>query len=245
MLVGLGEGLAALDMAGVYCGLILTAVLVVPVLLTIGFIAALIKILDSFQRRKPKGPLLPILLFLVVAGVIALEGHSSNLPSESEVIETHRVLPMNAHEVWESLVFYEEVRLEPPALARIGLPTPLYAEGRVERVGDVKRCIYQGGYLVKEITHYEPRQILAFDALEQVGVEDRSADLVSGSFRLRELADGRTEVTLTTTYKPLLQARPIWRQFEVATAHALHNHVLNGIALGAPKPMGIHLAEAR
>ena len=45
------------------------------------------------------------------------------------------------------------------------------------------------------------------------------------------LPDGRSEVTLSTTYRPLLAARPAWRPFERSLAHILHDHVLDGMEL--------------
>ena len=83
-------------------------------------------------------------------------------------------LGMSRQQAWDLLMFYEEVDLEPPLFARIGLPHPLRTEGHIERVGDIKRCVYSSGYLRKRITRYEPGELVAFDVIEQVGVEDRS-----------------------------------------------------------------------
>ena len=141
-------------------------------------------------------------------------------------------------------MFYEEVTLEPPLFARIGLPHPLRTEGDIGGVGDIKRCVYSSGYLRKKITHYEPGRLLEFDVIEQVGVEDRSADLTRGSFAFEETSDGRTLLTLTTVYRPLLSARAAWRPFERSLAHVLHNHVIDGMVLEAPQAGRVLLAQA-
>ena len=50
-------------------------------------------------------------------------------------------------------------------------------EGRVDGPGDTKRCVYESGHLVKRITDYQPGEPFGFDVIEQVGIEDRSAEL--------------------------------------------------------------------
>ena len=72
--------------------------------------------------------------------------------------------------------------------------------------------------------------------IEQVNIEDRSVELIDGSFEFEEIEPGRTRVTLTTRYKPLLQARPVWKPFEHAVVHVLHDHVLNWMALNLAQP---------
>lgn len=133
-------------------------------------------------------------------------------------------------------MFYEEVGAEPPRLAQIGIPYPLGTEGIVDEVDDTKRCLYEGGHLVKLITDFRPGERFAFDVIEQVGIEDRSVELIDGSFEFEEVAPGRTLVTLTTRYRPLLQARAAWRPFEYAVVHVLHDHVLDWMARNVTAP---------
>ena len=96
------------------------------------------------------------------------------------------------------------------------------------------------------MTEIRPGRLLAFDVIEQLGVEDRSAELISGSFRFAPAAGGRTEVVLTTTYRPLLQARWVWRPFERAVAGMLHRHVLDGMETVLPaEPVLVAEAKAR
>jgi hypothetical protein len=146
------------------------------------------------------------------------------------VVRTSRVVALSPQEAWERIVFYEEVPARPPALARIGLPRPLYTEGNAGAAGDLKRCVYSTGYLLKRITIHRPPRRLAFEVIEQHGVEDHSVDLIDGGFELEPVGEGATRITLETRYRPLLQARLFWRPFEHRLAHVLHNHVLDGIA---------------
>ena len=67
----------------------------------------------------------------------------------------------------------------------------------------------------------------------QHGVEDRSFELISGSFEFESVGEGQTRVVLKTAYRPLLQARFYWRPFEERLAHVLHEYVLDAMSVQA------------
>ena len=239
---GLVGGAVTAEIAGLLCGLILLAILVGPALLglAVGVILRNRLRKTDFSQRD----YLPIiLLFLATGGIIYMESAFVGRSPE-ETVRTSRILPFDARQVWDSLVFYEEVRHEPPLLARIGLPHPLYTSGEILGVGDITRCVYNKGWLVKRITEYQLTELLSFDVVEQHGIEDRSVRLVSGSFEFERVGPGQTRVTLTTVYEPLLSARPVWRPFEIQIARSLHDHVLTGIEFEARRTDQMLLARS-
>ena len=225
---GVIGGLYALHLAGLLCGLIAAVVIGIP-LAAGASVGLLIRVrrdgrwLHENRRQASAG------MLLATAGLLWAEAQMP-LPAAVEEVRTTRTLAGDAIAAWDSLVFYEEVGAAAPRLTSIVLPFPVGAEGIVNAVGDTKRCLYRGGYLVKRITDYRPGARFAFDVTEQVGVEDRSVVLIDGSFEFEEVEPGRTLVTLTTRYRPLLQARSAWRPFEFAVVHALHDHVLDWMA---------------
>ncbi len=226
-LIAIVGSIATLGLSGLVCGLVFLVIAAVPTLVGI-----LLGRLLAYRlgRNLSFGLLLPWLLFPTLGGLVLAEARWT--PAfEIESIETRRVLAHPADQAWKSLVFYEDVPLRPPLLARLGVPHPIRTAGHVAGPGDVRLCRYSSGHLRKRITAYQPGRLLAFDVIEQVGVEDHSAELISGSFRFEPLPNGWTEVVLTTTYRPLLQARWAWRPFERAVAHVLHEHVLDGMEL--------------
>lgn len=237
-----GGGIMA-GLAGVLCGVITAVIALVPTLLGAWAGSALRR--SRHARGSPPGPVVAALLLFGVCGVLLQLESRLELPHGEETVTTTRVLEAAPDAAWELLVFYEEVDLEPPAFARIGLPHPLRTEGRILGVGDVKRCVYSSGYLTKRITVHEPGRRLGFDVVEQVGIEDRSVELLRGSFEFEPLPDGRTLVTLTTVYRPLLAARSVWRPFEQSLAHVLHDHVLDGMELETRRERGVVLARAQ
>ncbi len=217
----------SLSLSGVLCSLLGSAILLGPLLMGCLFGFALRSLLKDtrFSQRR----FLPVvLIFGACLSWLWLESRLSLEPTE-ESVQTVRTLNIDVDQAWANLAFYEDVPGPAPWLVRIGLPQPVGTVGRLAAVGDIKVCLYDKGRLVKKITRIEPARLLAFDVIEQKGIEDRSLRLTSGSFEFEAPTPGQTRVTLTTRYVPKLQARLFWRPFERALAHALHDHVIAGL----------------
>lgn len=131
-------------------------------------------------------------------------------------------------EVWQRMVFYEEVPHRPPLLLRLFLPTPVSTRGDGRRVGAMVECTYSRGSLVKRITLFERPRLVRFEVVEQcLGVE-RCVTTVEGSYELSADGDG-AQVALTTRYRGHLRPRWLLRPFERLLAHQLHGHILAGM----------------
>lgn len=215
----------ALGWAGTVCLGVFLVIVGVPA--TVG-IAIGVFLRRRLDRRSLGRDALGVLLLLALP-VPGLYAESLSRPQYTEAIHTSRVIGAPPHRVWDALVFYEQIPQRRSLAALIGLPRPLYTIGEIGAVGDRKRCVYSSGHLVKLITEYLPGRLLRFDVVEQVGVEDRSIELLDGSFELAPLPNGTTRLTLTTRYRPLLQARPLWRPFERYFGTELHEHVLDAM----------------
>jgi len=139
-------------------------------------------------------------------------------------------------EVWDRILFYEEVPGRASLLLRLLLPSPLRSEGDKARVGASVHCIYRGGYLVKRITRVDAPRLLQFEVTEQhLGIE-RCVRALRGSYEIRSCGEG-AEVALTTCYHACLRPRWLWRALEKILAGRLHRHILDGI--------GVALADSR
>jgi len=229
---GLVTSAVMAHIAGLLCALVLLALSLVPML--VGLMAGRL-LRRTTAGHRFAGVAVPLLLVVLPVPGLWWEGQLGPPPYTVEVVRTSRLVDLSPGETWQRIVFYEEVPARPPALARIGLPRPLYTEGSSQGVGALKRCVYSSGYLVKRITEHEPPRRLTFEVLEQHQVEDRSVELIDGGFELEPVAGGRTRITLETRYRPLLQARIFWRPFEHRLARVLHEHVLDGIAPEEPQ----------
>ena len=162
-----------------------------------------------------------------VAILLPVEG-SLGVPPGLEEVVTEAEVPLGADEAFLRFQFYEALPESGDPLLSWVLPKPV-GSAPVDRDGRLVRCDYETGHLLKQVTRSEPGRLYAFDVVEQVGVEEHSARLVRGRVEYLELSPRRTRVRMTTVYRPLLSARPVWRPFETSVVRALHRHVLRGI----------------
>jgi hypothetical protein len=153
---------------------------------------------------------------------------SGALPSEAAV-ETCMVFAATPAQVWERLIFYEQVELRPPLHLRLLLPAPIETVGPKSKVGDEARCLYEGGHLTKRITQVEPGLRYAFEVVEQSLAVGGGVRLAGGEYALRELEPGRVEVRATTHYRSPRRPRWAWRVIERAVCHAFHRHILRAM----------------
>lgn len=222
VLAAIVGGAATTSLAGAVCGAVFFTIASVPLIVGV-FVGAY-----CYGRTWTPNAAASIAL---VALLIPLENAATDVGSV-ESVSTVRMASMPAEEVFRRITFYEDTSAEPPELLQIALPRPLRTIGSASRVGDRPRCIYDSGYLVKEITAVRAPTFYAFDVVEQRGVEDHAVQLTSGSFRLTAQSASRTRILLTTSYRPKLSARLAWRPFERAVIHALHDHVLDEMLSG-------------
>jgi hypothetical protein len=132
-------------------------------------------------------------------------------------------------EVWDGLMFYEQIPRRPPLHLRQLLPAPMRAEGRRSAVGDETRCVYDKGYLLKRATRIDPWRHYGFDVVEQELAIGRGIRLTGGSYTLLELPDGSTRIWLETGYVSSVRPRWLWRPIEAAVCHAFHRHILGAM----------------
>jgi hypothetical protein len=226
---------------GVFCAIILFGIILIPVLcgLAGGIILRTILKRSSFSQRWH----LPILFFLALPLISAwVEGPVSCRYGQIN-IRTSQVIDAPLAAAWAGVTTYEDVLRPPPLLLRLGLSRPLYSVGSMTHVGDIKTCVYDQGKLVKRITKVEPGKEIAFEVIHQ-SIERCSAKLIGGSFQFEQISPNQTRVTLTTIYEPFLAPRFAWQPFEELSAHALHQHVLYGMADNALHPqLATHRSE--
>jgi hypothetical protein len=218
--------LYSLSLVGIFCGLVLAAVALVPVLVGASMGVLLRRRLK--QSKFTQRWYLPTLMLAIVTGLGIVE-RIAHRPYSVECVTTSIEMPLAAGRAWNAVMFYEEVHHQPPWILRLGLPRPLYTRGSTAHVGDTKTCVYTRGHLTKRVTGREIGRRLAFDVTEQDGIENHSVRLTDGSFDFHPLGADRTRVELTTRYEPRLGPRWIWRPAEALAVHALHRHVLEGM----------------
>ena len=86
-------------------------------------------------------------------------------PSTSVVTRMKFAAP--PEQVWDGLMFYEEIDSPPPLYLRLFLPVPIRIEGRKSAVGDETTCVYRDGHLLKRVTRIDAGRHYGFDVVEQ------------------------------------------------------------------------------
>ena len=132
-------------------------------------------------------------------------------------------------EVWERLLFYEQVDQRPPLHLRLLLPVPIETTGRKSEIGDEARCLYEGGYLIKRVTQVDPGRRYAFEVAEQALAVGGGLALSGGEYVIHELSRGRAEVRIVTRYASQRRPRWLWRPIERAVCHSFHRHILRAM----------------
>jgi hypothetical protein len=136
-------------------------------------------------------------------------------------------------QAWDALLFYEQIDRPPPLHLRLLLPVPIRTEGRKSEVGDEAMCLYEGGHMVKRVTHVDRGRRYEFEVAEQALVVGRGMRLVGGAYSLRELPRGRTEVAVDTRYASPRRPRWLWKRLEAAVCHMFHRHILRAMRRNA------------
>jgi hypothetical protein len=159
----------------------------------------------------------------------AAKDASVEQPPSTCSIATRMTFAASAEEVWNRLMFYEQIDQRPPAYLRMLLPVPIRTVGRKSHVGDQARCLYEGGHLIKRVTQVEPGRLYAFQIVEQMLAVGGGMRLSGGEYTLDERASDRTEVQLTTHYASRKWPRWLWEPMEATVCHAFHRHILGAM----------------
>jgi hypothetical protein len=145
-----------------------------------------------------------------------------------ESVATRVRLDGSPEQVWNQIMFYEEVPGRPALLLRTLLPYPVRTDGNKTSVGATVYCVYKGGELAKRITAVEPSRLLRFEVIEQrLGIEGCILTR-GGSYEISECG-AQSDVALITNYQAYLRPRSLWRPLETLLVGQLHVHVLGGI----------------
>jgi hypothetical protein len=151
------------------------------------------------------------------------------MPQPPVTIVTRMEFAATPAQVWEGLMYYEQIEEPPPLHLRLLLPIPIRTDGSKSAVGDEAMCVYQGGHLKKRVTQIDACRHYGFEVVEQNLAIGRGLTLAGGSYTLRELPGGRTEVAVVTRYVSSKRPAWLWRPIEATVCHMFHRHLLAAI----------------
>ena len=235
--------LVSLHWAGFFCGMTLGIIFLAP--LYLGILLGWILRMILAGSRWDQHWFLPLLLIASLPYLVQVIENSVPMRRELSTVRTELTVDATPQEAYRAVIFYEEVRHTPPWLLRLGLPRPLRSEGDKSEVGQIVRCVYDRGYLVKRISERVENRRLAFEVIEQQLHFERDVQLTGGSFDILPLGNGRTKILLTTHYRRMLRPGWIWRPLEHQVVHTLHEHVLEGMRRELTSERPPHLEPAQ
>jgi len=156
-------------------------------------------------------------------------GESTVVVTPPSTVVTRNSFAALPRQVWQGLVFYEEVRERPPLHLRLLLPVPIGTEGRIAKVGGEVKCLYEGGHLVKRVTRIEQSELYEFEVAEQALSIGGGMRVLGGRYALRELANDQTEVAVETRYISKRWPRWFWKPLEGLICHSFHRYLLSSM----------------
>jgi len=180
---------------------------------------------DSYARH---GPLTAQKMNTTAAGPLVAGARRATTPSSTSVV-TRMVFAARPEQVWNALLFYEQIQEPPPLLLRLLLPIPLSTKGGKSKVGDEVRCLYEHGHLIKRITRIEAARHYEFEVIEQNLKVGGGLALTGGCYALRSIERGATEVGVTTRYISAMRPGWLWRPIEATACHMFHHHLLSAM----------------
>jgi hypothetical protein len=226
--------LMSMHLAGAFCGLMLSVIFIIPTGfgIVIGLLLRAVLVRTAWDQRW----FFPLICFILMP--YAVQWIENLLPRRTEIATVATGLTVHAtpREVWNAIMFYEEVEHAPPWLLQLALPKPERSVGNKQQVGELIRCYYDRGHLFKRISCVEQDRLLVFHVVEQKLHFERDVTLRGGSFELIPVGPEHTRIVLTTDYERHLRPTWIWQPIERRVIHTLHGHVLEGMRRHAEKP---------
>jgi hypothetical protein len=156
--------------------------------------------------------------------------HGARADSDVTTIVTRRTVAAAPERVWSSLMFYEQIDTPPPLLLRLVLPRPIVTKAKKTAVGDHTQCLYEGGQLLKRVLRIDPGKYYEFAVVQQQLDFGGNLQLAGGSYSLRPMDRGATEIAVVTRYTGGRRPRMLWGPIEALVCHRFHHHLMRSIA---------------
>ncbi len=188
------------------------SVLIVPfvILVTVG--AFLFKMFEIYQEKN-KNKLMAIAVLPFLIGPI-----EAYITSPSKVYRTTNEIVINtsSDKIWDNIVEVTQItesEYSPGILNELGIPRPLFATVTKKEAGGIRTGHFKGGLQFREvITDYQKNRKISFSidiahvpksnrVFEQHVLKGNYFKFKEATYCLTPMADGKTKLTLTSTYR--------------------------------------------
>ncbi|WP_460621271.1 SRPBCC family protein [Hymenobacter tenuis] len=166
-------------------------------------------------KRKSSNNLLYMSLLMPLA-VLLLESNME-LVNQVDTVETKVVIHASQESIWENVKNVRNIKpseIEPHFVHLIGVPKPLDGQLSQEGVGGVRSITWEKGIKFREIIKtwdngngfsydidVDPLSIPPKTLDEHVMIGGKYFDVIAGSYKIENLSQDKSVVTLTCTYR--------------------------------------------
>ncbi len=174
-----------------------------------------------------------ILALLVPCGATTLDSILYADDDQVAVSEAAIIVMASQETVWNSLRELDVKFQAPPFGWAALLPVPTAIVGTGARIGARREVRFDNGSIVATVTSLQPpSQYEIALQVKDAGREffDHWIDLRSSRFSIEALGEGRSRVTHTTTYRPLLFPRAVFGPLERAFGDEIQHRLLDTYA---------------
>ena len=206
---------------GAFCGAILGAIAIVPMMF--GALAGIILRQSLKQTRFGQRWYLPVITLLALPAVTQLAQRTLTRPPAAESVATSAVLLMSVDAAWHSRLAANPGDVDGPF--RLGMVRPAGGGGGTG-LGRTFVARLTAGAAAVHITRRVDGRELDWSFVTQAHVEDRAIRLLDGRMTFEPTGPAAARVTVTTRYQPLLTPRWCWRPLERWAGDAAQRRVL-------------------
>jgi hypothetical protein len=194
-------------------GMICLAIIVAPFLL-LGTLGAFVFRLIKLRSKGPGTKLyVSLLIPLIILGIETNFQASDHIHTVSTTID----ISANKSKIWENVKNVKDIKadeIETHFVHLIGVPKPLNGQLDKEEIGGIRHITWEKGIKFEErITSWQdeigfsydidvdPNSIPPKTLDEHVMIGGRYFDVLKGSYKIDQLGDIKSKVTLTCTYR--------------------------------------------
>lgn len=183
------------------------------------------------------------LSILILTSVGFMSFDTVNNPKDLIPVKTKIIIEAPIQAVWENVVTFNKIEAPSDWIFKTGVAYPTDATIKGHGVGAIRYCNFTTGSFVEPITTWDEPNLLQFDVIKQPAPMDEFNPFwdihpkhldgyfksYKGQFKLKKLAENKTELEGTTWYKVDITPEFYWSAWSDFIIHRIHLRVLNHI----------------
>ena len=159
-------------------------------------------------------------------------------PPERITVTSSASLNFPAEDVFHEVKAMDTLAAPRPWGIRWGLPAPYRCVLEADTVGAYRRCLFRNGYILAQITKYQPGEVLEMDVIDYTLTGREWFRFQDATYSFAREND-RTTITRTSSYSSTLRPRWYWEPIETWGIEQEHGFVLESLRLNLRQAAGL------